>query len=264
VHIVVCVKHTPDSEASMFVDEAGNISRDASPVILNPWDEHAVEEALSLRQSFGATVTALSFGPEEAVEALRYAVAMGCNEAIRVWDEGCAESDTLVTSYVLSRAIERMGDVDLVLFGRSSIDTETGQVPPAVARRLGYSSLMYVVKLGLDMESRVVTVEQMFEEGRQVLSAPLPAVVGTVKGLNEPRYATFKGLRRASSIEYPTWGLADIGVERTKVGSAGSGVRWLGASAPSYPKSQVELMQAETVEGKARDLVERLKSRKVL
>jgi electron transfer flavoprotein beta subunit len=123
---------------------------------------------------------------------------------------------------------------------------------------------MYVVKLDLDVERRVVTVERMFEDGRQVLSAPLPAVVGTVKGLNDPRYATFKGLRRASNVEYPTWRLADIGVERTKVGSAGSGVRWLGASAPSYPKSQVELMQAETVEGKARDLVERLKSRKVL
>ena len=114
MHIVVCIKHTPDSEAKMSVDGAGNVSWGESPLIINPWDEYAVEEALQLRDKHGGTVTVISVGPEPALEALKHAIAMGANEAIRIWDDACAGSDTLATSYVLAKAIEKMGDVDLV------------------------------------------------------------------------------------------------------------------------------------------------------
>ncbi|RLC92692.1 MAG: electron transfer flavoprotein subunit beta, partial [Chloroflexi bacterium] len=133
MHIVVCTKHTPDSEAKMSVDDAGNVSWGESPLIINPWDEYAVEEALLLRDEHGGKVTVISMGPEEALEALKHAVAMGCDEAIRVWDDGCAGSDTLATSYVPAKAIEKMDDVDLVLFGKSAIDAETWQTAGAVA-----------------------------------------------------------------------------------------------------------------------------------
>ena len=227
MHIVVCTKHTPDSEAKMSVDEAGNVSWGESPLIINPWDEYSIEEALTLRDEHGGKVTVISMGPEEALEALKHAVAMGCNEAIRIWDDACAGSDTLATSYVLARAIEKMGDVDLVLFGKSAIDAETWQTAAALAHRLGVPALMYVIHIAaLDPDGKTITVERLLEEGRQVVSAPLPAVVGTTKGINEPRYTSFIGIRKAAKMEYPAWTLVDVGAEADKVGAAGSGVRW--------------------------------------
>jgi len=265
LHIVVCIKHTPDSEAKMSVDEAGNVSWGESPLIINPWDEYAVEEALLLRDKHGGTVTVISMGPEEALEALKHAIAMGCDEAVRVWDESCAGSDTLATSYVLAKAVEKMGDVDLVLFGKSAIDAETWQTGSAVARRLGYSPLMYVIKIAeLDPGGKTITVERLLEEGRQMVSASLPAVVGTTKGINEPRYTSFIGIRKAAKMEYPAWALADVGGEASKVGAAGSGVRWPQVFAPPVREGKAEIIAAETVEEAATILVEKLLAEKVI
>jgi electron transfer flavoprotein beta subunit len=265
MHIVVCTKHTPDSEAKMSVDASGNVSWGTSPLIINPWDEYAVEEALQLRDKHGGTVTVISMGPQEALEALKHAIAMGCDEAVRAWDEACAGSDTLATSYVLAQAIKKMGDVDLILFGKSAIDAQTWQVGPAVAQRLGIPALMYVIKIvELNPGGKSITVERLLEEGRQVVSAPLPAVVGTTKGINEPRYTSFMGIRKAAKMEYPVWPLADVGAEADKVGLAGSGVRWPEISMPPVREGEAEIVQGETVEESARLLVEKLLAEKVI
>jgi electron transfer flavoprotein beta subunit len=265
LHIVVCTKHTPDSEAKMSVDEAGNVSWGESPLIINPWDEYAVEEALVLRDEHGGKVTVISMGPKDALEALKHAVAMGCDEAVRVWDEACVGSDTLATSYVLAKAIENMGDVDLVLFGKSAIDAETWQTGGALAHRLGVPSLMYVINIAtLDPDAKTITVERLLEEGRQVVEAPLPAVVGTTKGINEPRYTSFIGIRKAAKMEYPLWSLDDIGAEVDKVGAAGSGVRWPQVFAPPAREGEAEIVQADTVEEAAALLVDKLLAEKVI
>ncbi len=265
MHIVVCTKHTPDSEAKMSVDEAGNVSWGDSPLIINPWDEYAVEEALLLRDENGGKVTVISMGPEEAVEALKHAIAMGCDEGIRVWDESCAGSDTLATSHVLAKTIEHLGDVDLILFGKSAIDTQTWQVGPSVARRLGIPSLMYTIEITeLDPQAKTITVQRLLEEGRQEVSAPLPAVVGTTKGINEPRYTSFIGIRKAAKMEYPVWTLDDVGVEADKVGPAGSGVRWPEVFMPPVREGEAEIIEAETVEETASILVDKLLAEKVI
>jgi electron transfer flavoprotein beta subunit len=265
MHIVICTKHTPDSEAKMSVDASGNVSWGTSPLIINPWDEYAVEEALTLRDQHGGTVTALSMGPEEALEALKHAIAMGCDEAVRVWDEACAGSDALATSYVLAQAIGKMGDVDLILFGKSAIDAQTWQVAPSVAQRLGIPALMYVIKIAaIDPEGKSITVERLLEEGRQVVSAPLPAVVGTTKGINEPRYTSFMGIRKAAKMEYPLWALADVNADADKVGPAGSGVRWPEISMPPAREGEAEIVAGETVEESARLLVDKLLAEKVI
>jgi electron transfer flavoprotein beta subunit len=249
----------------MSVDEAGNVSWGESPLIINPWDEYAVEEALLHREEHGGTVTVISMGPQEALEALKHAVAMGCDEAVRIWDDACAGSDTLATSYVLAKAIENMGDVDLVLFGKSAIDAETWQTASAVAHRLGIPSLMYVINVAeLDPDEKTITVERLFEEGRQVVSAPLPAVVGTTKGINEPRYTSFIGIRKAAKMEYPLWSLDDVGAQPDKVGPAGSGVRWPQVFEPPVREGEAEIIQGETVEEAAAILVEKLLAEKVV
>jgi electron transfer flavoprotein beta subunit len=265
MHIVVCTKHTPDTEAKMSVNAAGNVSWGTSPLIINPWDEYAVEEALKLRDQHGGTVTVLSMGPEEALEALKHAIAMGCDEAMRVWDDSCASSDTLATSYVLAQAIRKMDDVDLVLFGKSTIDAQTWQTAPAVARRLNIPALMYVINIvEINPGGKSITVERLLEEGRQVVSAPLPAVVGTTKGINEPRYTSFMGIRKAAKMEYPLWTLADIGAEADKVGVAGSGVRWPEIFAPPVREGEAEIIKGETVEESVQLLVEKLLAEKVI
>jgi len=265
LHIVVCTKFTPDSEAKMSVEEGGNVSWGDSPLILNPWDEYALEEALLLRDEHGGTVTTISMGPEEALEALKHAVAMGADEAIRIWDGACAGSDTLATSYVLAKAIETMGDVDLVLFGKSAIDAETWQTGVAVATRLNMPSLMYTIKIDtLDPDQKTITVERLLEQGRQVVEASLPAVVGTTKGINEPRYTSFMGIRKAAKMEYPLWSLADIDADPELVGPSGSGVRWPVVFQPPVREGEAEIIEAETVEETAAILVEKLLADKVI
>jgi electron transfer flavoprotein beta subunit len=267
VHIVVCTKQTPDSAAKLSVDEEGNVSWGDSPIIINPWDEYAVEEALLIKERLDeeTKVTVISMGPEPALEALKHAIAMGCDEAIRIWDESFAQSDTLATSYVLAQAIEKIDDADLVLFGKSAIDSQTGQVAVQVAQRLGFSPLTYVINIAeLDPEAGTITVERLLEEGREVMEAPLPAAVGTVKDINEPRYPSFIGIRKATSAEYPLWTAEDIGVDPDKVGAAGSGVRWERIFPPPAREGAAEIIEAETPEEAAQALVDKLLAEKVI
>ncbi len=265
MHIVVCTKYTPDSEAKMSVDGEGNIVWGDSPLIINPWDEYSVEEALLLRDEHGGKVTVLSMGPEEALEALKHAVAMGADEAIRVWDNACAGSDTLATSYVLAKAVEAMGDVDLVLCGKSAIDAQTWQTGVALATRLGWPSLMYTIELAeVNPDTRSITVERLLEEGRQVVEAALPAVVGTTKGINEPRYTSFIGIRKAAKMEYPLWTLEDIDADPEKVGVGGSGVRWPEVFEPPVREGEAEIIEADTVEEEAQILADKLLAEKVI
>ncbi len=265
MHIVVCTKHTPDSEAKMSVDEAGDVSWGDSPLIINPWDEYAVEEALQLRDEHGGKVTVISMGPEDALEALKHAVAMGADEAIRVWDEACAGSDTLATSYVLAKTVDTLGNVDLVLCGKSAIDAETWQTGVALATRLNVPCLMYTIDIAkLDAEAGTITVERLLEQGRQVVEATLPAVVGTTKGINEPRYTSFMGIRKAAKMEYPLWTLEDIGVDPNRVGLDGSGVRWPTVLEPPVREGEAEIIEGETAGEKAEVLVEKLLAEKVI
>lgn len=262
---VVCVKHTPDSEARLSVDEAGNVSWGDSPLILNPWDEYAVEEALLLRDERGGSVTALSMGNEGALQALRQAVAMGCDGGIRVWDDGCERFDALATGRVLAAAIERLGDVDLVLCGRSAIDGDSWQTGPSVAQRLGFSSLMYVIDIvELESQEGTILVERLLEQGRQLVSARLPAVIGTTKGINEPRYTSFMGLRKASRMEYPCWSLVDLALSPSFVAENGPAVHWPQVYAPDVRTRQAEMLDGTTPEARAGRLVDRLLAEKVI
>ncbi|MGD1992767.1 MAG: electron transfer flavoprotein subunit beta/FixA family protein [Anaerolineae bacterium] len=267
MHIVVCTKQTPDSAAKLTVDKEGSVSWGDSPIIINPWDEYAVEEALLIkeRQDEDVEVTVISMGPEEALEALKHAIAMGCDRAVRIWDEAFEGSDTLGTAYVLSQAIQRLGEVDLVLFGKSAIDSQTGQVAVQVARMLGFSPLANVIKISaLDAAEGSITVERLLEEGRQEVEAPLPAAVGTTKGINEPRYPSFIGIRKATRAEYPVWTADDIGAEPERVGADASGVVWGDITPPSAREGAAEIIEADAVEEVAQMLVDKLLAEKVI
>jgi electron transfer flavoprotein beta subunit len=233
--------------------------------VINPWDEYAVEEALLLKDSHGGRVTVIAMGPEEAREALKHAVAMGCDAAIRVWDESFTGSDTLATSYILAQAIQKLGDVELVLLGRGTVDSDTSQVGPALAQRLGYAPLMYVNKITeVDPGSNSISVERLLEQGRQLVTSSLPAVIGTVKEINEPRYPSFIGIRKASKMDMPVWDAAEINADPEKVGAAGSGVVWPTVFAPPARESQVEIIEADDVNEASAILADKLIAEKVV
>ncbi|MCC6188650.1 MAG: electron transfer flavoprotein subunit beta/FixA family protein [Anaerolineales bacterium] len=263
MHVVVCVKQTPDSAAKMSVDN-GKVTWGDSGLVVNPWDEYAIEEAIRLKEKHGGKATAISMGPESAKEALKTCLAMGCDEAVLISDPALKGSDALATSYVLAKAIEKLGDVGMVLFGKQAIDGDTGLVPVAVARRLNWSPLTYTIKIAeLDPGTKIIKAERLLEQGKQIVTATLPAVVGTVKDINEPRYPSFMGIRKAAKAVINTWSAADLGLDASQIGAAGSPTHWPRVFPLPARAGSVELIDG-TPEEIAAKLADKLLADKVI
>ena len=207
--IIACIKQVPDSEAKVKA-EGGQISWGEAPLVINPFDEYAVEGALQQREATNGTVTALCIGPESAKEALKHALAMGVDDAILVSDSALNNIDTAGAARVLAAAINKIGGVEMVVFGRQTLDSGSGLTPAQTARVLGWSMLGLAGQIKVDAGS--VTVERVIEEGRQSVKAKLPAVVSVVQSIGEPRYPSFMGIRKASKAEIPVWSLSDLGI----------------------------------------------------
>jgi electron transfer flavoprotein beta subunit len=259
LNIVVCVKQTPDTAATVSV-EGGKVTWGDAPLVLNPWDEFAVEQALRTKEAHGGKVTAISLGPEGAREALKQALAMGCEEAILLHDQAYAAADTLVASAALAAAVRKIDGVDLVYFGRQAVDSDTGVTGAQVARRLGWPSLTLVAAvLSVDPQGRTIEVERMLEEARQQVRAPLPAVVSVVKEIGEPRYPSFMGIRKASKAEIPGWSAADIGFQ-----VPAPALTWPAVIAPPKVDTTCEMITGDTPAAIAARLADRLIEEKVL
>lgn len=261
MRVVVCTKETPDTTAKIEVKD-GVVTWGDAPLVINPWDEYAVEEALLLKEKHGATTcTVIAMGAETTREALKHAVAMGADEAILISDPALVKPDTLLTSHALAQAIRRFDDVGLALFGRQAIDGDTGQTAVQVGRRLGWNTLTYVSKiLEIDFASGAIVVERMLEQGRQVCAGRLPAVISVLKGINEPRYPSFLGIRKASKADIPVWDGADIALD----GAVTSKVTWPEIFSPPVRTATVEIIDGATVQEKAEKLVDELIADKVI
>ena len=214
--IIACVKQVPDSEAKVKA-EGGQVSWGEAPLVINPFDEFAVEGALQQKEALGGTVTALCIGPASAKDALKHALAMGADNAILVSDEALSTLDTAGAARVLAAAVKKIGDVDMVLFGRQTLDDGSGITAAQTARVLGWPLLGLVGQIKVDTlslskgDAGSVTVERVIDEGRQTVNAKLPAVLSVVQSIGEARYPSFMGIRKASKAEIPVWSLSDIG-----------------------------------------------------
>ena len=265
MNIVVCTKQVPDTAATLKVDEQSNVSWGDAPLVINPWDEYAIEEAIRLKEKHGGKVTVLSVGPEPAREALKQAVAMGCDEAILVWDASLDGSDTLATSYILAQAIKKIGSVDMVLFGKQAIDGDTGLIQGGVARRLGWPLLSFVAKIEeLDPAGRSIKVNRLLEQGRQAVASKLPVVISVVKEINEPRYPSFMNIRKASKLQIPVWDSGTISVEAGKVGRANAAAKWTRVFPLPTRTGSVEMITGDSPQAIAAALVDRLMTDKVI
>jgi electron transfer flavoprotein beta subunit len=207
--IIACIKQVADSEAKVRA-ENGQISWGDAPLVINPFDEYAVEGALQQKEAQGGTVTAVCIGPESAKDALKHALAMGADNAILISDPTLALLDTQGAAHVLAGAIKKIGGVDLVVFGRQTLDDGSGLTAAQTARILGWPMLGLAGQIKVDAQS--LQVERVIEEGRQIVSTKLPAVLSVVQSIGEPRYPSFMGIRKASKAEIPTWSLNELGI----------------------------------------------------
>lgn len=212
--IVVCIKQVPDSEAKVSAQN-GQVSWGESPLVINPFDEYAVEAGLQQKEVLGGEVTAICIGAETARDAIKHALAMGADNAVLISDPALAVIDSQAAARVLAAAIQKLGEVDLVIFGRQTIDTSTGLTTAQTARVLGWPMLALAGSIKVD--GTKVTVERVIEEGKQTVSSALPAILSVVQSIGEPRYPSFMGIRKASKAVIPVWSLADLGLDSPQV-----------------------------------------------
>jgi electron transfer flavoprotein beta subunit len=227
MHIVVCIKQVPDSAQIRVHPVTNTIMRQGVPAIVNPYDLFALEEALRLKDRFGGRVTVLCMGPPQAEDALRKCISFGATDAVLVTDRAFAGADTLATSYALTAAIRRIGQdqaVDLVFTGKQTIDGDTAQVGPGIAKRLGVHLLTYVSKIdAVDLEARTITVERRAEGGVQRLKTTLPSLITMLEGTNELRFATMDDMLRAARVPVRKWNKDDAGIDDVaRIGLKGS------------------------------------------
>ncbi len=217
MRIVVCVKQVPDTWSEKKLDPADQtLDRGAAEGVIDELDTYAVEEALRLKESHdGSSVVVLSMGPPPAAETLRKALQMGVDEAVHVVDDALHGSDALATSLVLAKAIEHIG-YDLVIVGSESTDARMGVIAAMLAERLGVPQATLAGKVEVDGSSLRVTRVTASEQA--LVEAELPAVVGVLEKINEPRYPSFKGIMAAKSKPMTTLSLADLGVDASSVG----------------------------------------------
>jgi electron transfer flavoprotein beta subunit len=219
MNVVVCVKQIPDPANPGSLDPDNTLSRNEK-LILDESDSYGVEMALQLVDTAGGgEVTLVSMVPNKEVSGLRTALAMGANKAVLVSDDALAGTDALGTAKVLAAAIGRT-EYDLVLAGTESSDGYTGTVPEQIAAVMGLPSVGFAKHI--EVADGLVKVRRQNEEGYDEVECPLPAVVSVTAGVVEPRYPSFKGIMAAKSKPVDEVGIADLGIDASAVGVAGS------------------------------------------
>jgi len=226
MQIVACIKQVPDTTQVQIDPVTNTLVREGIPFIVNPYDTHALEESLRLKDRFGFTVTAISMGPPNAEATLRKALALGVDRSILLSDRVFGGADTLATSNVLTEAIRRLSeedDVAIIFCGKQTIDGDTAQVGPGIATRLGCTQLTLVDKiLALDLDKRTIKVSRKLEGRHEIVEAPLPVMITVVRELNRPRYPTVPMRLLSQERAVETWTNQTLQLDEQQIGLKGS------------------------------------------
>jgi electron transfer flavoprotein beta subunit len=253
--IVVCVKQVPDAKDVRLDPETNTLAREGVQSIMNPYDRHALEAAVQLKEKHGGCVTVVSMGPPQAEEMLREAVACGADDAVLVSDRAFAGADTWATTYTLAAAIRKIGDYDLILCGKQAIDGDTAQVGPGLAWRLDIPFVSYVRKIS-GVEENQLQLERLMDDGYDELEVDLPALLTVVREINEPRVPSLKGKMKAKKLQVAVYSATDIDADPACIGLAGSPTQVVKVFSPEVRGDKTIL--GGTVEEQVEQLVERL------
>ncbi len=234
--IIVTIKQVPDTTEIKIDPETNTLIREGVESIVNPFDLHAVEEALKIKENLGGgEVTAISMGPPQAKDALKEVIAMGVDKAYLLSAKEFAGADTLATSYTLSVAIRKLGDYDLIISGKQAIDGDTAQVGPGLAGHLDIPQVAYVKKIER-IDKKSVRVQRMTEEGYEIIETPLPALLTVLKDINLPRLPTLRGKLISKKTEIPILTPQDIGADFNRIGLPGSPTQVIKIFSPDVKK----------------------------
>jgi electron transfer flavoprotein beta subunit len=234
--IIVTIKQVPDTTEIKIDPETNTLIREGVESIVNPFDLHAVEEALKIKENLGGgEVTAISMGPPQAKDALKEVIAMGVDKAYLLSAKEFAGADTLATSYTLSVAIKKLGDYDLIISGKQAIDGDTAQVGPGLAGHLDIPQVAYVKKIER-IDKKSVRVQRMTEEGYEIIETPLPALLTVLKDINLPRLPTLRGKLISKKTEIPVLTPQDIGADLDRIGLPGSPTQVIKIFSPDVKK----------------------------
>ncbi len=253
MNIIVLVKQVPDTTDVKLDPKTGNLIREGIESIINPDDRHAIEAAVSLKEKYGGKVTAISMGPPQAIDAISEAMGMGVDEGVLLSDRAFAGADTWATSFTLGKAIEKIGEFDLVICGRQAIDGDTAQIGPQVADYLDLPQVTYVFEIE-EFEEQKLIVKRKLEDGYERIETRLPALLTVIGDLNQPRYPLIDRLISAceEKAKIKVWNAADIGVQANEVGLAGSLTHVIKTFAPKFKR------QGKMLEGDAAQMVTEL------
>ncbi len=221
MNIIVCVKQVPDAKDVRLDPKTNTLAREGVASIMNPYDQHAVEEAVRLKESLGGAVTVVTMGPPQAEAVLRQAISCGADSGVLVSDRAFAGADTWATSYTLAKAITTLGAFDLVLCGKQAIDGDTAQVGPGLGVRLGIPFVTCVQKVRC-ADTKGLVVERMMDDGYDVVKVDYPALLTVVKDVNEPRVPSLKGTMKAKKAVIRTMNAVEINADPALIGLPGS------------------------------------------
>lgn len=253
--IIVCIKQVPDAKDVRLDPETNTLAREGVQSIMNPYDQHALEEAVRLREELGGEVTVLSMGPPQAEDVLRQAISCGADRGVLISDRAFAGADTWATSYTLAKAVNKIGDFDLILCGKQAIDGDTAQVGPGLAIQLDIPFLTCIQKVRKANEKEIV-MERMMDDGYDVVAVDYPVLLTVVKDLNEPRIPSLKGKMKSKKAIIEVLSAADVGADASCIGLAGSPTQVVDVFPP--PPRGERAMLTGTIDEQVEQLVEKI------
>ncbi len=254
--IVVCVKQVPDAKDVRLDPITNTLAREGVQSIMNPYDQHALEEAVRLKEKHDGEVTVVTMGPPQAEEILRLAISCGADKAVLVSDRAFAGADTWATAYTLAKAVNSLGCFDLIVCGKQAIDGDTAQVGPGLAMRLDIPYLTCVQKIE-SVDNGKIVAQRMMDDGYDVVEVQVPALLTVVKDINEPRVPSLKGKMKAKKAAITTLGAADIGAASDCIGLPGSPTQVVKVF-PPHPRGERAVFSG-SIDEQIEQLVEKLK-----
>ncbi|UCE97362.1 MAG: electron transfer flavoprotein subunit beta/FixA family protein [Dehalococcoidia bacterium] len=241
--VIICIKQVPDTTQVKIDPVTGNLVREGVPFIMNPFDTHALEEGIRLKERYGFRVVVISMGPPNTEVTLRKALARGVDEAVLLSDRAFGGADTLATSKVLAEAIIQLTqreEVAIVLCGKQTIDGDTAQVGPGIATRLGYSQLTLVDHIkDIDLQAQKVIARRKLEGREEIVKADLPAMISVVREINTPRYPTVPLRLMAEGATITIWGNKEMKLDDASIGLQGSATQVRKIFSPERAKGEI-------------------------
>ena len=266
--VVACVKQVPDTTQVTIDPETGTLIREGVPFIVNPFDIHALEECLRLKDKYGFRVAAISMGPNNTEATLRKTLALGADEVVLLSDRVFGGADTLATSRVLAEAISRLNEKEevlMVICGKQTIDGDTAQVGPGIASRLGYSQLTLVDQISdVDLKEKKIVVRRKLEGRHEIVEARLPAMLTVVREINRPRYPTVPMRLMAEKAETLTWDNKAMQLDEETIGLRGSPTQVRRIFSPERVKGEMLGDGLNEPEGAANLLIDNLLERDII